>query len=110
MRVLILGGAGLMGAGTVRDLLSPLSAGITRVIVADANAERLAALMPKDPRLETRVVDIAERTGLRELLGDCDLCINAVPTFAGHQMSIFEACFDAGRTYVDYGGMGVYTI
>lgn len=109
MRVLVLGGAGLMGAGTIRDLLSPLSAGITRVIAADVSASRLAALSLQDPRLETRVVDISDGAALRALLRECDLCINGVPTLAGYQMAIFAACYDAGRTYVDYGGLGVFT-
>ncbi len=112
MRILILGGAGLMSAGTARDLLSKLSSGITRVTAADTSAERLAALKQSlpDPRLHTTVFDVNDRAALLSLLADCDLCINGVPTFAGFQMAIFEACLEAGRTYVDYGGMGVYTV
>jgi saccharopine dehydrogenase-like NADP-dependent oxidoreductase len=112
MRILILGGAGLMSAGTARDLLSSVSAGVERVVAADANPERLAALKQSlpDPRLQTRVFDVNDRAVLRLLLADCDLCINGVPTFAGFQMAIFEACLEAKRPYVDYGGMGVYTV
>ena len=44
MRVLVLGGAGPMGAGTVRDLLSARSAGVEAVVVADGFEDRLAAL------------------------------------------------------------------
>jgi saccharopine dehydrogenase-like NADP-dependent oxidoreductase len=112
MRILIVGGAGLMSAGTARDLLSKLSSGITRVIAADANAERLESLKKSlpDSRLETRVFDVNDRAALGALLADCDLCINGVPTFAGFQMAIFEACLEAKRPYVDYGGMGVYTV
>jgi len=112
MRILILGGAGLMGAGTARDLLSTLSSGVTKVIAADTNPDRLDALKRSlsDSRLETRVVDVNDGNALLPLLKDCDLCINGVPTFAGFQMSIFEACLAAKCTYVDYGGMGVYTV
>jgi saccharopine dehydrogenase-like NADP-dependent oxidoreductase len=112
MRILIIGGAGLMGAGTARDLLSNLSSGVTKVIAADANPDRLAALKKSlpDSRLETRALDVTDRNALLALLHDCDLCINGVPTFAGFQMAIFEACLAAKRTYVDYGGMGVYTV
>lgn len=112
MRILIVGGAGLMSAGTARDLLSNLSSGVTKVISADANADRLAALKKSlpDPRLETRVFDVNDRASLLALLADCDLCINGVPTFAGFQMAIFDACRDAKRPYADYGGMGVYTV
>jgi len=112
MRILIIGGAGLMSAGTARDLLSNLSSGVTRVIAADANGERLDALKKSlpDARFETQVFDVTDRGALLALLADCDLCINGVPTFAGFQMAIFEACLQAKRPYVDYGGMGVYTV
>jgi saccharopine dehydrogenase-like NADP-dependent oxidoreductase len=112
MRILILGGAGLMSTGTARDLLSKLSSGVERVVAADSSAERLAALKQSlnDPRLETRVFDVNDRAALMTLLADCDLCVNGVPTFAGFQLAIFEACLEAKRAYVDYGGMGVYTV
>ncbi len=112
MRILIVGGAGLMSAGTARDLLSKLSSGVTKITGADANAERLDALKSSlnDARLETRVFDVNDRSALMALLADCDICVNGVPTFAGFQMAIFEACLAAKRAYVDYGGMGVYTV
>lgn len=112
MRILIVGGAGLMSAGTARDLLSNLSSGVTKIVAADANAERLAGLKQSlnDARLETRVFDVNDPSALSGLLADCDVCINGVPTFAGFQMAIFEACLQAKRAYVDYGGMGVYTV
>ena len=112
MRILIVGGAGLMSAGTARDLLSPLSSGITSIVAADSNPDRLDALKKSlpDPRLHTHVFDVGDRSALLKLISDCDLCINGVPTFAGFQMPIFEACFEAKRPYVDYGGMGVYTV
>jgi saccharopine dehydrogenase-like NADP-dependent oxidoreductase len=112
MRILIVGGAGLMSAGTARDLLSNLSSGVTKIVAADASADRLDALKKSlpDPRLHTRVFDVNDRAALLSLLADSDLCINGVPTFAGFQMTIFEACLEAKRPYVDYGGMGVYTV
>lgn len=112
MNILILGGAGMMSVGTARDLLSELSPGVTRVVAADASETRLAALRASlpDPRLETAVVDVTDEAAVTALLANCDLCINGVPTFAGLQMAIFEACLKAGRAYADFGGMGVYTV
>jgi saccharopine dehydrogenase-like NADP-dependent oxidoreductase len=112
MNILILGGAGMMSVGTARDLLSELSPGVTRVVAADASETRLAALKAAlpDPRLETAVVDVTDEAAVAALLANCDLCINGVPTFAGLQMAIFEACLKAGRPYADFGGMGVYTV
>ena len=90
MRILLIGGAGLMAAGTARDLLSPLSAGVTRIIAADSSRERLAALQQAlpDPRLETRLLDVTDRAALLALLDGCDLCINGIPTFAGDRKSV----------------------
>lgn len=112
MKVLVLGGAGLMGSGTVRDLLSERSAGIEAVAVADAFADRLEALRAAiaDPRLVTRPVDLRDRAALAGLLAEADVCVNAVATFAGFQMDIFAACLEAGTPYLDYGGLGVFTV
>src|SRR3546814_13480429 len=60
-----------------------------------------------DGRLKAAALDVTDGAMLRAKLEVTDLCINAVPTFAGHQMAIFDACFDTRTPYVDYGGMGV---
>ena len=112
MKILILGGAGMMGSGTVRDLVSVLSAGVSEVHVADTTSERVGALVESlgDPRLTAHTMDVADGAALRGLLAGMDLCINAVPTMAGYQMDIFAACFEARVPYMDYGGLGVYTV
>ena len=101
-----------MGAGTVRDLLSPLSRDVTKVTVADNSHDRLNSLAEsvEDARLVTTDLDVSNRQATIDLIGSADICINAVPTFAGLQMEIFECCLAARRPYVDYGGMGVYTV
>jgi saccharopine dehydrogenase-like NADP-dependent oxidoreductase len=112
VRILIIGGAGLMGSGTIRDLLNTMPGDIDSLVAADAHQERLDKLAAEldDPRLTTRLLDVSNAEQLESALQDCDLCINGVPTFAGFQMAIFEACLKTRRTYVDYGGMGVYTV
>lgn len=101
-----------MGAGTVRDLLSDLSSGIEAVVAADGFKDRLTALAAAidDPRLTTRPVDLGNRNDLARLLAEADVCVNAVATFAGFQMKIFQACLEARTPYVDYGGLGVFTV
>ena len=53
MRILVLGGAGAMASGTVRDLISPHQEQITRVVVADRLLGPAQALVDSlgDPRL-----------------------------------------------------------
>ena len=112
MKILVLGGAGMMGSGTARDLVSPLSAGVERVTVADVSAEHVRSVCDAigDLRLHPVEIDVRNTAALRRLIGAADICINAVPTFAGHQMDIFHACLEARRPYVDYGGLGIWTV
>lgn len=111
--LVVLGGAGMMASGTIKDLVSNLSDAPDRIIVADRDAGDCRALIERlggDGRLEARAIDAADRSALVALLRGADICLNGVPTFAGHQMTIFEACLEAGCHYIDYGGMGVYTV
>lgn len=112
MKILVVGGAGGMASGTVRDLASPLHARITEIVIADQSLERCQALVQQigDPRLKATALDVRDRARLMALLQEADFCINAVPTLAGHQMAIFAACLAARKPYVDYGGLGVFTV
>ena len=112
MKVAVLGGAGLMGSGTVRDLVSAQSSGFEAVLVADMNEGAAHRLVTEvgDRRLQAMGLDVRDREALLRLLEQVDVCINGVPTFAGFQMDIFHACLEARRHYLDYGGMGVFTV
>ncbi len=112
MKLVVLGGAGGMASGTIRDLVAPYSRNIERITVAEPSLERAQGLVGTlgDPRLRAVALDAADQASLAATLAGNDLCINAVPTFAGHQMAIFDACFSARVAYVDYGGMGVFTV
>jgi saccharopine dehydrogenase-like NADP-dependent oxidoreductase len=112
MKIVILGGAGLMASGTVRDLISPQSSGVEKIYVADvdmARAQRLVETL-KDPRLTAVELDVSDPARTKSLIEKGDICITAVPTFAGHQMTIFHDCLEMKRHYIDYGGMGVFTV
>jgi lysine 6-dehydrogenase len=112
MRIAVFGGAGLMGSGTVRDLVSKQSSGVEAVVVADVNEAKARRLVQElgDARLEAVPLDVRDKPACLGLLEKVDICINAVPTFAGFQMDIFHVCLEARRHYLDYGGMGVYTV
>lgn len=112
MRIAVIGGAGMMGSGTVRDLVSDLSPGVTQVIVADTELARVRRLADAldDPRLDPVALDVTDAAALDAVIRRADLCVNAVPTMAGHQMAIFHACLAARVPYIDYGGLGIYTV
>ncbi|MQR01957.1 saccharopine dehydrogenase family protein [Glaciimonas soli] len=111
--IAILGGAGMMGQGIIRDLLSDRTIiDIAEVRLFDTNRERMAALREQldDSRLTLHDLDVADPAALARSLAGADICINSVPTLAGFQMDIFGAALAAGVDYVDLGGLGTYTV
>jgi lysine 6-dehydrogenase len=113
MIITLLGGAGYMGAGIVRDLVSDRAIiDITRVRVCDASREKMQALASElgDPRIELVDLDVATPEALQAAIAGADICINCVPTLLGYQMRIFEAALAAKVAYVDLGGLGTYTV
>jgi len=113
MKISILGGAGLMGAGIVRDLVSDRAiVDITSIRICDTSRERMESLVAdlRDPRLELFDLNVTDPARLAEAIEGADLCINCVPTLLGFQMTIFEAALDAKVAYMDLGGLGTFTV
>jgi saccharopine dehydrogenase-like NADP-dependent oxidoreductase len=113
MIITLLGGAGYMGAGIVRDLVSDRAIiDIARVRVCDTSREKMQALADElgDPRLELVDLDVATPEALQAAIAGSSICINCVPTLLGYQMRIFEAALAARVAYVDLGGLGTFTV
>lgn len=113
MIITILGGAGFMGAGIVRDLLSDRAiVDIETVRLCDASRDKMEALAAElgDPRIELVGLDVTDPDALSAAISGADICINCVPTLLGFQMAIFEAALAAKVSYVDLGGLGTYTV
>lgn len=101
-----------MGAGIVRDLLSERAiVAIDALRVCDGSRERIDQLLAavRDSRIEARCFDVTDDAALTAALQGTRLCINAVPTLAGHQMRLFEAALAARVPYLDLGGLGTFT-
>ncbi|WP_409562728.1 saccharopine dehydrogenase family protein [Hyphomicrobium sp. MC8b] len=113
MIITLLGGAGLMGAGIVRDLLSDRAIiDIAAIRICDSARERMEQLSDdlKDVRISLVDLDAADAEGLKAAISGSDMCINCVPTLLGFQMTIFEAALAAKVPYIDLGGLGTYTV
>lgn len=113
MIITLLGGAGFMGAGIVRDLVSDRTiVDVTRIRVCDAAREKMEALKQElgDPRLELVDLNVTDPVALNAAIAGADICINCVPTLLGFQMTIFEAALSAKVPYIDLGGLGTFTV
>ncbi|MGX5666723.1 saccharopine dehydrogenase family protein [Rhizobium daejeonense] len=113
MIITLLGGAGFMGAGIVRDLLSDRAIiDINTIRLCDASREKMEALATElgDPRITLVNLDVTNAEALHAAIAGADLCINCVPTLLGFQMTIFEAALALKVPYMDLGGLGTYTV
>lgn len=113
MIITLLGGAGFMGAGIVRDLLSDRAIiDITTIRLCDAARERMEALANElgDARITLVDLDVTNSAALNAAIAGADICINCVPTLLGFQMTIFEAALALKVPYMDLGGLGTYTV
>lgn len=113
MIITILGGAGFMGAGIVRDMVSDRAIiDLGNIRICDTSRPRMEALEKElgDSRLQLVDLDVTDPAKLAAAISGADICINCVPTLAGHQMVIFEAAFGARVPYVDLGGLGTFTV
>ena len=103
MRIVVLGGAGMMGCIAVRDLAC--SEGVDEVVIGDLNremAEKVAALLDR-PNISVAQVNVRDREALVALLRGADACLNATVYY--FNLDIMEACLVAGVHYTDLGGL-----
>ena len=103
MKIVVLGGAGLMGRIAVRDLV--LNPEVDQVIISDLDvdlARRVAALLDS-PKVSVRKADATDRASLVSLLSEADSLLNATVYY--FNLPVMEACLEAGVPYVDMGGL-----
>lgn len=103
MKIVVLGGAGMMGCIAVQDLAR--SAGVDQVVIADldqARAREVADYLDSS-KVSIRQVDVRDHEALVALLRDADCCLNATVYYAN--LEVMGACLEAGTHYTDLGGL-----
>lgn len=103
MKIIVLGGAGMMGSIAVQDLAR--SEGVDQVVIADRNlkaAEEVAGIIG-NPKVSLAKVDVRDHEALVELLRGAGSCINATVYY--FNLEVMGACLEAGVPYVDLGGL-----
>jgi len=100
MKIVVLGGAGIIGRAISRDLAQDLE----RVVVADrdlATAEAVAR--EAGDAASASVVDVTDPQELEALLQGADCCVNSVNYY--FNLDVMRACLAGGVPYLDLGGL-----
>ncbi len=103
MRIVVLGGAGKMGAIAVEDLV--VNPRVDEVILADMDmdgANAIAAYLDS-PKLTVTRSDLNDHDALVALLEPADACVNATVYYTN--LKVMEACLEARTHYTDLGGL-----
>ncbi|HTW76848.1 MAG TPA: saccharopine dehydrogenase C-terminal domain-containing protein [Thermoplasmata archaeon] len=102
MRAVVLGGGGLTGRCSVRDLAT---GGIfDEVVAADLDRPLAeAAARAAGARARATGLDVRDRTALVALLRGADVVVNAVQY--GFNLTVMEAALEANVPYLDFGGL-----
>ncbi len=105
MKVVVLGGAGLMGRIAVKDLAA--SPDTRHVVIADRDtdlAHKVADLLPQG-RSKVAIVktDVTDRAKLVDTLRGSDVVLNAVHYY--FNLEVMRACLEVGAHYTDLGGL-----
>jgi len=105
MKIILLGGAGIIGKVIARDLA--LTDDVAEVVIADLNETgaqtTVANAAPGDSRFKAAVIDVTDRTTLVKLLRGADCVINSVQYY--FNLDVMRACLEAGCHYLDLGGL-----
>jgi lysine 6-dehydrogenase len=103
MKIVVLGGAGMMGCIAVQDLAR--SEGVDEVVIADRNMEaaREIAALVDSPRVSLAEVDVRDHEALVSLLRGAGACLNATVYY--FNLEVMGACLEASVPYVDLGGL-----
>ncbi len=105
MKIIVLGGAGLMGRIAVKDLAA--SDGVDQVVIADRDTELAEKVIDLLPRGRSRVsivaTDVTDPEKLVATLRGADAVLNAVPYYSN--LDVMQACLRAGVHYTDLGGL-----
>src|SRR5687767_2080722 len=103
MRIVVLGGAGLMGRITLRALAE--APRVEEVVIADLNPVPGYQLVEAigSPKLRVTQMDATDEPALTAALRGADVCLNATVYY--YNLAVMRACLAAGVHYLDLGGL-----
>ncbi len=103
MKICIIGGAGDMALGSLRDFLEQDE--VENIVLADIDYGRLERLRDTlaSPKVSIVAADASSAESVCAALEGADVCLNA--TFPRFNIGIMKQCLKVGVHYTDYGGL-----
>ena len=103
MRIVVLGGSGMMGCISVQDLAR--SAGVSEVVIAARNMDKAQEVADYigSSKVSLAQVDVRDNAALVKLLRGAACCLNGTVYYTN--LEIMKACLEAGTHYTDMGGL-----
>ena len=103
MRIVVLGGSGMMGCISVQDLAR--SAGVSEVVIAARNMDKAQEVADYigSSKVSLAQVDVRDNAALVKLLRGAGCCLNGTVYYTN--LEIMKACLEAGTHYTDMGGL-----
>jgi saccharopine dehydrogenase-like NADP-dependent oxidoreductase len=103
VEAVVLGGGGLTGRCTVRDLAQGGRFDRIRVADLDGRLAESAARATGSERVTFETLDVRDPARLRATLRGANVCVNAVQY--AHHLPVMEGCLAEGVPYLDFGGL-----
>jgi len=101
MRIIVLGGCGIMGSSVVRDLIKEPE--IESVVVADKKIDitRLHKSAQESEKVSMQTLDVDDSGALVEAIKERDVVINCTGPFYRFGIPVMKAAIEAGINYLD---------
>ena len=101
MKIVVLGGFGVMGASTCRDVIK--GPGVEKVIVAGRNIrmEGLHKSVQESDKVSTQAIDVNDHEAVVKLIKGNDVVINCTGPYYKYGIPIMKAAIEAGVNYLD---------
>jgi len=100
MRIVALGGCGVVGAAAVKAALDVTEA--EEIVIADQNGESARKMADAlGDRVTSAQVDVEDADGIESLLADCDVVLNTVGPFYRFGLPVLKAAIRSKTHYID---------
>lgn len=98
-KIIVLGGAGVMGAEAVRQLIKRTDA---EIVIADSSAKSLKRIAAElGNRVSVVEIDVDDHAALVKLLKGTDVAVSTIGPFYKFSNRLVKACIDAGVHFLD---------